>query len=369
MGCEDKAPWPIEPHTIVKHRILREYLSAWFPILGQSYPEILYLDGFCGPGEYLGGEPGSPIVALETALKFRKVLGHVSFIFVDECAPYIAHLSKRLERIETPSNYAVETQPYQFATVLRSYLDERAGKAREVPPTFAFIDPFGWSGFPIELVWRLIQNPRTEVFINFNVNRLNQFLEAEAARQSIVDLFGTSKALGLAKEKNRYEALRGLYKSRLEEQAQYVSYFSMHGLDNRPVYDLFFAGNNSLGYQHMKSAMWKADPAFGARFSDAADPSQSIMFEADPVSRVLEEILSRFDGVREVHEVYDWVKEKTKFLQTHARKALLLGEAERKFVVHRTRSDGKARRADSFPAKAVVDFSRRPEVQGNLFGG
>jgi len=28
---------------------------------------IVYVDGFSGPGEYTGGEPGSPIIALETA--------------------------------------------------------------------------------------------------------------------------------------------------------------------------------------------------------------------------------------------------------------------------------------------------------------
>ena len=43
------------------------------PILSRgSFPEILYIDGFAGPGEYEGGEPGSPIIALETAAWSRK---------------------------------------------------------------------------------------------------------------------------------------------------------------------------------------------------------------------------------------------------------------------------------------------------------
>ena len=38
-------------------------------ILSQGrLPEILYIDGFAGPGEYEGGEAGSPIIALDTAL-------------------------------------------------------------------------------------------------------------------------------------------------------------------------------------------------------------------------------------------------------------------------------------------------------------
>src|SRR5215475_1669133 len=59
--------WPIEPHTSAKHQILRNYLDAWLPILGKYNRRIVYIDGFSGPGEYAGGEPGSPIIALEAA--------------------------------------------------------------------------------------------------------------------------------------------------------------------------------------------------------------------------------------------------------------------------------------------------------------
>ena len=59
--------WPIEPHTSAKHQILRKYLDAWLPILGTYNKRIVYIDGFSGPGEYTGGEPGSPIIALEAA--------------------------------------------------------------------------------------------------------------------------------------------------------------------------------------------------------------------------------------------------------------------------------------------------------------
>jgi three-Cys-motif partner protein len=60
--------WPAEPHTLVKHKILRRYVQAWFPILTQQAQnlrrqygnldsrEILFIDGFAGPGEYEGGE-------------------------------------------------------------------------------------------------------------------------------------------------------------------------------------------------------------------------------------------------------------------------------------------------------------------------
>ena len=64
----EKAVWPMEQHTRAKHEILRRYLGAWFPILagGGFNPRLVFLDGFAGPGVYSSGEPGSPLIAIET---------------------------------------------------------------------------------------------------------------------------------------------------------------------------------------------------------------------------------------------------------------------------------------------------------------
>ena len=90
--------WEIEPHTLAKHEILRRYLSAWYPILSTYNPRIVYLDGFCGPGRYKGGEDGSPIIALREALKYSQRLknNEITFLFVDERADRIAHLNAEL---------------------------------------------------------------------------------------------------------------------------------------------------------------------------------------------------------------------------------------------------------------------------------
>src|SRR5258708_7800794 len=80
MADELPTVWPSQPHTRAKHAILQRYLEAWFPILTrqafrlhQQYStlklrEILFIDGFAGPGEYERGEPGSPVVSLKAAL-------------------------------------------------------------------------------------------------------------------------------------------------------------------------------------------------------------------------------------------------------------------------------------------------------------
>ena len=85
MATIEKTIWNIEPHTAAKHKILRKYLDAWFPILAKGNKKLVYLDGFSGPGRYTGGELGSPLVALQSALTHREKLNsELEFIFIEE---------------------------------------------------------------------------------------------------------------------------------------------------------------------------------------------------------------------------------------------------------------------------------------------
>jgi three-Cys-motif partner protein len=60
--------WPLDPHTLGKHLVLKAYLDAWFPIMGRWNGRILFIDGFAGPGEYKNGERGSPLIALKSLM-------------------------------------------------------------------------------------------------------------------------------------------------------------------------------------------------------------------------------------------------------------------------------------------------------------
>ena len=59
MSRMNSTIWSIEKHTIVKHQILKYYLSAWFPIIASWNKKVLYIDGFAGPGKYSKNEEGS----------------------------------------------------------------------------------------------------------------------------------------------------------------------------------------------------------------------------------------------------------------------------------------------------------------------
>jgi three-Cys-motif partner protein len=116
--------WPIEPHTSAKHQILRKYLDAWLPILGTYNKRIIYVDGFAGPGRYTGGEPGSPIVALEAALTHQaKLPGELVFLFIEKKTDRADHLSAEIAKLQLTPSFKVQVQRGSFA-------DEYAHKAR-----------------------------------------------------------------------------------------------------------------------------------------------------------------------------------------------------------------------------------------------
>src|SRR5512135_2995543 len=142
--------WEIDPHTLAKHEILRRYLGAWFPILGTYNQRIVYIDGFAGPGRYKGGEIGSPIIAIQEALKHSHRLhnNQLSFLFMDERVDRIEHLKYELSQIPIPTNFYVNAETGRFDCELKKLLDKLESEGSKLAPTFAFIDPFGFAGLP-----------------------------------------------------------------------------------------------------------------------------------------------------------------------------------------------------------------------------
>ena len=146
--------WDLEPHTRVKHEILKRYLQAWIPILGQGPSEdLVYIDGFAGPGRYSKGEDGSPVLALKAALDQQgQIKPNMVFMFVELRNNRADMLRLVLDEIELPPKFSVNVAGGQtFEEAVANFVDSRTKGARRLPPTFAFIDPFGWSGVLLTL--------------------------------------------------------------------------------------------------------------------------------------------------------------------------------------------------------------------------
>ena len=52
--------WPLEPHTLGKHKVLENYMQAGLPIMTKWNERVLFIEPL--QGHYTKGEPGLPVI-------------------------------------------------------------------------------------------------------------------------------------------------------------------------------------------------------------------------------------------------------------------------------------------------------------------
>jgi three-Cys-motif partner protein len=331
MAAPKSTVWALEPHTRAKHAILRRYLHAWTPILTQGgFPEVAYLDGFAGPGRYSGGEDGSPIIAIKAALDHaRRIKGKVTFLFVEK-DPERAHvLQEIVDATAVPTGFAIKVDGGRtFEAVFEDFRKFQIDRKGRLPPTFAFIDPFGWTGAPFAVVQFILGQPSCEVFVTFMYEEINRFIGHPDQVANFDAFFGTAEwraGIALVKPVERNRFLHDLYLRQLKIATKYVRSFQMRNSSDLTDYYLFYATNSLLGLKKMKEAMWKVDETGEFTFSDATDPNQMVLFSREPRYDLLrQQILTKFGG-REttVGEVEEFVLADTAFRETHYKQHVL----------------------------------------------
>jgi three-Cys-motif partner protein len=333
MAAPKTTVWTLEPRTRAKHAILRRYLHAWIPILTQGgFPEVAYVDGFAGPGRYAGGEDGSPLIALKAALDHdARIKGKLTFLFVERDSERARVLQEIVDATPVPTKFSVNVvggRTFEQAyDEFRHFYMSRDGK---LPPTFAFIDPFGWTGTPFAVVKSILAQKSCEAFVTFMYEEINRFIGHPDQVANFDEFFGTSdwrNGISPVKPIERNRFLHDLYLHQLKTaaRAKFVRSFQMRNSAGVTDYYLFYATNNPLGLKKMKEAMWKIDEAGEFTFSDATYPNQMVLFAREPRYDYLrQQILERFGGqVTTVGKVEEFVIADTAFRETHYKQHVL----------------------------------------------
>jgi len=336
------ASWQIEPHTAAKLKILDAYLRAWFPIItrGSNFDRIIYIDGFSGPGIYKQGEDGSPIIALKAALGVAAGGNTIplEFHFVERKRRVAAALKANIEHLKQHRNIPtnIEIHVHEGQTFAQAYDQHIRGRllAHARAPAFALVDPFGWTGIPMQILSELTKRPSTEFLVNFMFEEINRFINHPRQRLNFDALFECQewrKAFDM-NGFDRKKFIHGLYREQLRTAAgaRYVRSFEMRNRRNTTDYFLYFASNNILGLAKMKEAMWKIAPGGDFTFSDATDFNQAVLFAPEPDRQALMRLIAeRFVKRRAtVQQVESYVVEETPFLATHYKAVLKKMEAD-----------------------------------------
>lgn len=319
--------WPMTPHTQAKHEILRRYLEAWFPILSSFSGRIIYLDGFAGPGVYSDGENGSPVIALQAAVDhvLRPRFKEITFFFIekdsDRAKILTEVLAKRFPKL--PSNMKYRVEGAEFAPTFEHVLDELEKHDAMLAPTFAFLDPFGFSGLPMKLIGRMMKCKKCEVLITFMAGFIKRFLD-DKREAALTDLYATDewkKAHDLADPEERLRFLVSLYEKQLKcvGGVKHVRSFGMTNKQNQIIYYLVFGTQHPKGLEVMKQAMWKTDRTGSYGFSDLSDPKQFYLLDYDDephwIPNAADTVYTKFRGQTiPVEQIREFVVTDTPFM-------------------------------------------------------
>lgn len=226
LSDSDPKKWILRDHTRVKHEILNKYLTPWIFKLQSKYKQLLYIDGFAGKGEYIDKEGkvidvGSPIIAMRKAQEHKDKVPTFLCKFIEKDEMNYHNLCDVVKRERDNSPHPeIEILFGDFETEMIDLLNRHHDK---LPPTFCFIDPFGFDA-PFKVIKRFMAIPHTEIFFNFMLRDVNRFLSSSKHHKALSNLFGTDKwkeyGDGSLSPYERESGLVNLYRKQLHEDAE-----------------------------------------------------------------------------------------------------------------------------------------------------
>ena len=375
MNNSKSTLWNLEPHTKAKHDILTYYLKAWFPAQAKVPKRLIYIDGFAGPGEYIGGEPGSPILAIDVILQHKlyhqltKPGMELVLIFIESDRSRYDNLKQHLCKYTFDPSLRVEAVNATFEEHLEKNLNNLERHHFVLAPSLTFIDPFGPTGFPMALIKRISQHPRSEVLINFSYQSLNQwFLNDPSKHRRLDELFGDDRwrsALQIRDPREKELFLVQSYQAALEQQGWRGLNFKMINKHNQTQYHLMFGSKHYLGMLLMKRAMWSVAPDGDFQYSDFSNVLQTRLFantwDEFYAGELAELIWKNRRGT--IVQKKDLLQMETAYhpicLDRHLTRALKILEYDNNppRIVSVTKADRSKRKAKSYPVGCFVQFA------------
>jgi len=169
--------------TLVKHTVLRQYLTALALIVGRTFArDIVFVDCCSGPWETVTDDlsDSSVGIAIQQLRLARDMLNgegrSVTFrcLFAEEKPSTFAQLKKFCDAV---TDIEVEALPGDFTQHIPAIQRFVARRNKSFP--FFFIDPTGWTPLQINPLTPLLRTDPGEVLINFMTSHIRRFLSAE----------------------------------------------------------------------------------------------------------------------------------------------------------------------------------------------
>jgi three-Cys-motif partner protein len=300
--------WECKEHSRVKHEILEKYLGAWIRIVG-TYHNLIIFDCFAGRGKNSDGSDGSPLIIIKKLAEIHEERGvpkEASCIFIEKNENNFYNLEGTIEQ-ERHDNWGkynewlrVRYFNNEFVEVSRDVIDNYR---ENLAPSFFFLDPFGFSGIPFEIIKEILSIEKTEIFITFMVRDVVRFLSSSSHRISIEELYGISNVSKIIETEypnfTREQALLRLYLDRLRNDAcvNYPFPFKVNADEQlRTAYYLIHCTNHPKGCEVMKEIMYSSGTRGRYGYFGPAE-GQLSLDQANYINELKELLIEKFKGM------------------------------------------------------------------------
>ena len=252
--------------TLVKHAILRQYLSAWAHKVGNFCNTLTYVDCFSGPWNAVSDDlsDASFSIALEELRKARETHANagrrvrIRCLFIEKTDAAFTRLKAFADSVDDAEVATIHGEFESHIPDVIAFI--KTGGLHSFP--FAFIDPTGWTGFAMDKIEPLLKLDPIEVLINFMTSHIRRFIQSpqEETRESFVRMFGSSdfaeRVQGTSMA-DKDDALIGEYFRDLKSRGRFEHVAAAMVLDpdiSRTAFHLIYATRNIAGLKVFKAA-------------------------------------------------------------------------------------------------------------------
>jgi len=334
----------------VKTDIIVDFVKAYFAIMLPFSGEARYVDLYAGRGYYdrceVTGEHGpidaTPLAVLRALIANPKFAASVYTWFNEGDSRLASELEIAIRALPDYDSLAHKPEITKL-NVADDDLTAFFSEDDNSPPTFAFIDPYGYKGLTRELVAALLRKWGCDVAFFFNYNRVNMGLSHDLFDAHFEKLFGDDRLKRLHVEleplpvPDREDLIvRELRAALREIGAKHVLMYRFRDVNGRTSHHLVFASKKPRGYKAMREKMIQHSeqdgdgiPYFEFIASDASKPllfaqlpPRNWPFSVDLLARSLS---GGCGGARiTFKKLYEsWLmREELPYKETHYRKAL-----------------------------------------------
>lgn len=363
----------------VKAEIVRKYFYAWAKIIipqvkKRGGRKIAYLDLFAGRGRYEDGNKSTPLLVLEAAIRDQEMSQRLVTLF-NEGDPDNARLLQEeinaLPGIDQLRNKP-KVQNHQIGEPVLNAIE----KLTFLPPTLAFIDPWGYKGLSLRLVKAILRHWGCDCIFFFNYRRVNASLSNPVFTNNMNDLFGEARAEALrpvleslSPEEREIAIVNELTLALQEIGGQYVLPFCFKtDSGHRTSHHLIFVSKNVLGYTIMKSIMGiqssNNDQGVPSFVYNPASKHYQLLFELSrPLDDLVDLLLTRFAGqTLTVKRIFESHHVGRPYILRNYQDALRQLESDSRIITNppatgRRKQHGKI----TFPETVQVTFPKRAQ--------